>query len=141
MIYLEGILSNPAIANVFAFISLILSLCIFWRTRNSERKEAISSQQADLVADFITEGNTTQLHIANQGQAPAYNVRLYFPSGHDPVIQQDAEEKFPMDAMAVQQKVVLITAFHKRSPSKIPLTISWNDQNKKPREKVLELTR
>jgi hypothetical protein len=156
-------LEHPAAGNIIALAAFVFSVLSaigagisIWRTRNSRQitdqlnvlmleraqREASESQQAELGANFISIGSDkTRLRIFNRGKAPAYDVRLEFPDGYDPVEKNDVDTKFPMAILEKHQNVDLLCACHWGSPSKLKVKFFWKSPEGILQEKITEPTR
>jgi hypothetical protein len=147
------------LGDIIAFFALLLSSYSTYRTlklKKSEKelidvqkklnqlilkketKEAKEASKADLGANFITVGkHKHRLKVFNKGKANAYNVTIEFPDGNDTVIENNVEEKFPLELMERGQSVVLIAAFHTQSKSKLKVKLIWENENGKKSEKIV----
>lgn len=92
----------------------------------------VEAKIADLKAAFVQTGRIQyKLHIWNQGNATARNVRFeYEPSGGI-FIASEVNEKFPLDieALGDDYPVKLIAARTLGSDLKHPITLTWDDDS------------
>lgn len=76
---------------------------------DKEEREAAHEKEADLGANFVPIGsNKRRLRVFNKGRAVAYHVTIDFPEGNDMVLEQDIQEKFPLELLERGQSVDLI---------------------------------
>ena len=107
-----------------------------------EEREANEAIRADLGANFITIGkNKHRLKIFNKGKNTAYNVKIEFPEGNDIILENDLEEKFPLEMMERGQWVDLVASFHTQSKSKLKVNLLWENEDGDSFNKPLYPTR
>lgn len=95
------------------------------------------AKKADMGANLLTLGTSKhRLRVFNKGKAPARNVRLVFPEGHDFLIDSDIESKFPMETMHPHQPVDLIAVWTHGTKSKHTLKIVWDDDFRRDNEVI-----
>lgn len=105
-----------------------------------EEAEAISAKRADVSARMVRELKGAKVKVFNAGKAAARNVRLVTDeSGAG--FQLLNRNVFPLETLEPQQGVDLPAAIHLNSPSKMPITLVWDDDTGDDHEKVVYLTR
>lgn len=105
-----------------------------------ELAEAKSAKRADISANLIKELKGSKVKVFNRGQARATNVRLVIDESSSALKLLD-REIFPLEALEPQQGVSLIAAVYMSSPSKMPITLIWDDETGNNNEKTVYLTR
>lgn len=105
-----------------------------------ELAEAKSAKRADISANLIKELKGSKVKVFNRGQARATNVRLVIDDSSKALKLLD-REIFPLEALEPQQGVSLIAAVCMNSPSKMPITLIWDDETGNNNEKTVYLTR
>jgi hypothetical protein len=131
--------------NILAGLALILSVYATWKTTKlnnllvaKEKSEALKKKQADLGASFIKIGSSGyRLKIWNKGKAAARNVMLEFPEGNDFLIQEEIDQKFPLELLDTFQSVELIAVVHMGTKSKHPIRLIWSDDSGERNEKIV----
>ncbi|GAA5218321.1 hypothetical protein ACFSJ3_15695 [Corallincola platygyrae] len=93
-----------------------------------ESMRALEMQKADFGARFVKEGKSTKLVITNRGKVEARDVTITFLEGPYFVLNQEAEDKFPMTSMDSMSSVRLL-AISSLSMSKVKekFLIQWVD--------------
>jgi len=103
-----------------------------------ETREVTQAKRADLDANFISIGKQKhRLKIFNKGRGTAYNVDIEFPEGNDIVLEQDLNEKTPLEKMESGNSFDLIAAFHSQSKRKLVVKLMWENENKERDEKLV----
>lgn len=105
-----------------------------------ELADAKSAKRADISANLVREIKSSKVKIFNRGQARATNVRLVMDDSSS-ALRLLNREIFPLEALEPQQGVSLIAAVYLNSPSKMPITLIWDDETGNNYEKTVYLTR
>lgn len=105
-----------------------------------ELADAKSAKRADISANLVREIKGSKVKIFNRGQARATNVRLVMDESSS-ALKLVNREIFPLEALEPQQGVSLIAAVYLNSPSKMPITLIWDDETGDNYEKTVYLTR
>lgn len=105
-----------------------------------ELADAKNAKKADISANLVRELKGSKVKIFNKGQATAKNVRLVMDDSSN-AFNLINLEIFPLEALEPRQGVSLIAAVHVNSPSKMPITLIWDDETGSNHEKTVYLTR
>lgn len=152
-----------SLGDIIAFIALLLSLYVAWRTHtfkkreaelleiqcklntlilDKEEQEAAHQKMADLSANFVTIGSKKhRLRISNRGKATAYHVTIGFPEGNDIIPEEVIHEKFPLESLESGQSVELIAVVGFGTKSKLAVQIAWQSDSGEKKDKVVYVTR
>lgn len=146
---------------VVALLALLFSVYTFRRTHNlaekqadliedqkrlnqlwlaKEETEAENTKGADVSANLIRLGKGARVKIFNKGKSEARNIRILDVEQCAVLVKTDAESKFPLERLEAQQGVDLIASIHLGSPSKVPLTLAWDDNRGANHTKTVYLT-
>lgn len=148
---------------IVALLALVFSVYTFRRTHNlaekqaelledqkrlnrmlveKEEAEARNALRADVSANLVKIGKNYKVKVFNRGKAVARNVRLVDDTADQDsfLIQSDVESKFPLENLEPQLGVELIAAIHMQSPSKLPITLIWDDDTGIDHRKTVHLT-
>lgn len=141
-----------------AAAALLFSCFTFWKQYRLEKEQmeqqrqlndlmiakevadAKSAKKAEISATLVREVSHFKVKIFNKGQAKATNVRLVIDDSVNPynLFNRDI---FPLEALEPQQGVSLAAAIYTNSPSKMPITLIWDDETGNDFEKTVYLTR
>lgn len=105
-----------------------------------EETEAISTRKADVSARMVKELKGSKVKVFNSGKSVARNIRLIIDDSGNP-FQLLNRDIFPLETLEPQQGVDLIAAVYMGSPSKMPITLMWDDDAGSNHEKTVYLTR
>jgi len=136
-----------SLGDIIAVLAFLLSAYATWRTHtfkkreeelleiqkklntlmlDKEEREAAHEKKADLGANFVTIGSKKhRLRIFNKGRAAAYHVTIDFPEGNDMVLEQDIQEKFPLELLERGPSVDLIAMVAMDTRRKLAVRLSW----------------
>ena len=136
-----------SLGDFVAILAFLLSLYATWRAHafkkreeelleiqkklnmlmlDKEEREAAHEKEADLGANFVPIGsNKRRLRVFNKGRAVAYHVTIDFPEGNDMVLEQDIQEKFPLELLERGQSVELIAVVGLGTKRKLAVRLSW----------------
>lgn len=105
-----------------------------------EEAEAVNAKKADVSARLVRELKGAKVKVFNAGRAAACNVRLVADES-GPGFQLLNRDVFPLERLEPQQGVELPAAIHMGSPSKMAMTLLWDDETGEDHQKVVYLTR
>lgn len=149
------------LGDIIAALALILSFYATWRSfrfkkseqemleiqknlnilmLERERRVNEQSAKADLGAAFVSIGTKKhRLKIFNKGKAMARNVKISFPEGNELIIEQDIQQKFPLETLESGQSVELIASVALNTKRKLAIELSWDDDTGE-QNKVVHVT-
>ena len=151
-----------SLGDFVAILAFLLSLYATWRAHafkkreeelleiqkklnmlmlDKEEREAAHEKEADLGANFVPIGsNKRRLRVFNKGRAVAYHVTIDFPEGNDMVLEQDIQEKFPLELLERGQSVDLIAVVGLGTKRKLAVRLSWENIDGERCEKTVYAT-
>ena len=92
-------------------------------------------------ANFVTIGSEKyRLRISNKGRAAAYHVTIDFPEGNDIILEDDIQEKFPLELLERGQSVDLIAMIAMGTKRKLAIRLSWESADGERCEKTVYVT-
>jgi len=108
---------------------------------DKEKREAAHEKEADLSANFVTIGSEKhRLRISNKGRAAAYHVTIDFPEGNDIILEDDIQEKFPLELLEHGQSVELVAMIAMDTKRKLAIRLSWENIDGERCEKTVYAT-
>lgn len=108
---------------------------------DKEKREAAHEKEADLGANFVTIGSEKyRLRISNKGRAAAYHVTIDFPEGNDIILEDDIQEKFPLELLERGQSVELVAMIAMGTKRKLAIRLSWQSADGERCEKTVYAT-
>lgn len=108
---------------------------------DKEKREAAHEKEADLGANFVTIGSEKyRLRISNKGRAAAYHVTIDFPEGNDIILEDDIQEKFPLELLERGQSVELVAMIAMGTKRKLAIRLSWQSADGERFEKTVYAT-
>ena len=151
-----------SLGEIIAALALVISFYATWRTfrfkkseqelveiqkklntfmLEKEQRDAEQATRAELGAAFVTLGaHKHRLKVFNKGKATAYQVNLNFPEGNDVILQQDIQEKLPLESLERGQSVELIAAVTLSTKRKHAIELLWHDEDGIEHSKVVHAT-
>jgi hypothetical protein len=151
-----------SLGDIIAILALVLSAYATWRAHtfkkreeelmeiqkklntlmlDKEKREAAHEKEADLSANFVTIGSKKyRLRIFNKGRAAAYHVTIDFPEGNDIILEDDIQEKFPLELLERGQSVDLIAMIAMGTKRKLAIRLSWESADGERCEKTVYVT-
>ena len=151
-----------SLGDFVAILAFLLSLYATWRAHafkkreeelleiqkklnmlmlDKEEREAAHEKEADLGANFVPIGsNKRRLRVFNKGRAVAYHVTIDFPEGNDIILEDDIQEKFPLELLERGQSVDLIAMIAMGTKRKLAIRLSWESADGERCEKTVYVT-
>ena len=151
-----------SLGDIIAILALVLSAYATWRAHtfkkreeelmeiqkklntlmlDKEKREAAHEKEADLGANFVTIGSEKyRLRISNKGRAAAYHVTIDFPEGNDIILEDDIQEKFPLELLERGQSVELVAMIAMGTKRKLAIRLSWQSADGERFEKTVYAT-
>mgnify|MGYP001037422278 FL=1 len=151
-----------SLGDIIAIPALVLSAYATWRAHtfkkreeelmeiqkklntlmlDKEKREAAHEKEADLGANFVTIGSEKyRLRISNKGRAAAYHVTIDFPEGNDIILEDDIQEKFPLELLERGQSVELVAMIAMGTKRKLAIRLSWQSADGERFEKTVYAT-